>query len=69
MFNAIKQANGTWSAMPDVNAANYGNHSASDFTSPFSAPPRLHAANLADQLHPATADVERTFSLSSRSAN
>jgi len=48
--------------MTDVIAANYGNQKVSDFTSPFAAPPRLHAANLADRLHPAAADVEHTLS-------
>jgi len=38
----------------------YGNQKLSDFTSPFAAPPRLHAAILADRLHPAAGDVEHT---------
>ena len=38
----------------------YGNQKVSDFTSPFAAPARLHAATLADRLHPAAGDVEHT---------
>jgi len=41
----------------------YGNQKLFDFTSPLAAPPRLHAAVLADRLHPAAGDVEHTFNV------
>lgn len=52
--------------MTDVIAANYGSHNVSGFISPFAAPPHLHAATLADRLHPTAADVEHTYPFPSK---